>query len=134
MRLLHIVIEYSSPISDLLKVYTSYIRSLCEQSAVVWHSGLTQENEDDIERVQKTALKIIFGQKYVNYENALQLSNLTSLKERREKLCLNFAKSCLKNDMTKDLFPLNNIVYENIRKQKNTRSIMEIPRECSNHQ
>ena len=57
MRLLHKVIEFGYPIEDLIQVYILYLRSLCEQSAVVCHSSLTVENEDDIERVQKTALK-----------------------------------------------------------------------------
>ena len=95
-------------ISDLVNIYILYIRSLCEQSAVVWHSMLTIENEQDLERVQKTALKIIYRNSYENYENALEMSNLKSLKDRRKDLCLTFAKRCLKNEATKDLFPLNN--------------------------
>ena len=35
------------------------IRSKIEQSAVVWHSSLTKKNKRDLERVQKSALKII---------------------------------------------------------------------------
>ena len=108
MRLLHKVIEFGYPIEDLIQVYILYLRSLCEQSAVVWHSSLTVENEEDIERVQKTALKIIFKNKYVSYENALVLSGLKTLKERRKDLCLTFAKRCVKNDKTRDMFPLNN--------------------------
>ena len=37
MRLLHKVIEFGYPIEDLIQVYILYLRSLCEQSAVVWH-------------------------------------------------------------------------------------------------
>ena len=32
---------------------------------------------------------------------------LAKLSERREKMSLKFVKSCAKNDLTKDLFPLN---------------------------
>ena len=69
---------------------------------------LTIENEQDLERVQKTALKIIYRNSYESYENALKISNLKTLKDRRKDLCLTFAKRCLKNETTKDLFPLNN--------------------------
>ena len=69
---------------------------------------LTIENEQDLERVQKTALKIIYKNSYENYENALEMSNLKTLKDRRKDLCLTFAKRCLKNEARKDLFPLNN--------------------------
>ena len=108
MRLLHKMIEFGYTTEDLIHVYILYLRSLCEQSAVVWHSSLTVENEEDIERVQKTALKIIFKTQYKSYDNALVLSGLKTLKDRRKDLCLTFAKRCLKNDKTSDMFPLNN--------------------------
>ena len=34
---------------------------------------------------------------------------LAKLSDRREKLSLKFAKSCAKNELTKELFPLNSI-------------------------
>ena len=34
--------EFSVPLKDLVKIYTLYIRSVVENSAVVWHSSLTQ--------------------------------------------------------------------------------------------
>ena len=83
MRLLHKMIEFGYDTSELLHIYILYIRSVCEQSAFLWHSSLTIENEDDIERVQKTALEIIYGKQYENYENALKMSNLYTLKDRR---------------------------------------------------
>ena len=74
---------------------------------MVWHSSLTQENCSNIERVQKTALRIILQREYSTYESALEENDLDTLNVRREKLCLNFAKKCLKNPHTKDLFPVN---------------------------
>jgi hypothetical protein len=43
----------------------------------------------------------------VDYSSALQLTGLESLYERRTQLSLNFAKKCLRNSKTSDLFPLN---------------------------
>ena len=74
----------------------------------VWHSSLTQVNSEDLERVQKSAVRIILGEKYTTYEEGLQSLMLAKLSDRREKLYLKFAKKCLKNDLTSDLFPLNN--------------------------
>ena len=102
MGLLHKLIEFGVPKKDLILIYTLFIRSICEQSAVVWHSSLTQENRNNIERVQKTALKIILRNEYKTYESALVEVNLKNLDTRRETLCLNFAKSCLKNIQTKN--------------------------------
>ena len=86
-----------------------YIRSILEQSSVVWHSSLTQENSEDLERVQKASVKLILGRNYENYEDALIKADLESLKTRREELCKLFVKKCVKsdNDRVKSLFPEN---------------------------
>ena len=92
---------------------------------MVWHSSLTQENSEDLERVQKSATKIIMGDKYENYENALEEINLQTLYERRENLCLTFAKKCLENEKMKDMFPLNyksNIQVRNREKYEVTNA------------
>ena len=98
MELLRKVAEFTSSIEDKKTIYVLYIRSILEQSCVVWHSSLTQENSEDIERVQKAAIRIILGQKYEKYEDALIKVNLDSLKERREKLCEKFAQKCVDSD------------------------------------
>ena len=49
-------------------------------------------NEIDLERVQKSALKLILKEKYHNYITALLSLNIESLYDRREQLCLKFAK------------------------------------------
>ena len=61
----------------------------------------------DIERVQKAAVKIIMGNKYQGYEQALKFLKLDSLKERRLKMALRFAKRSLKLEQFSKLFPLN---------------------------
>ena len=56
-------------------------------------------------------MRIILKEKYTSYEAALEASGLECLVERRERLCLKFAKACLKNDQVKDIFPLNETEY-----------------------
>ena len=41
-----------------------FIRSIMENSAVVWHSSLSENNRNDLERVQKSAVKIILDELY----------------------------------------------------------------------
>ena len=53
MELLRRVASFGTPSEDLKIIYTLFIRSLLEQSATVWHSSLTQDNINDLERVQK---------------------------------------------------------------------------------
>ena len=74
---------------------------------MVWHSGLTEKNKRDLERVQKSALKIILKDRYKNYKNTLNVMNMDSLEVRRENLCLKFAKACVKNEKLSDMFPRN---------------------------
>ena len=64
MEILRRVSSFGAPIEDLKDIYVLFVRSLLEQSAVVWHSSLTKENEQDLERVQKNAFRIILKHNY----------------------------------------------------------------------
>ena len=121
MRILHKISEFSAPVEDMVTIYISYIRSLLEQSCSVWHSGLTVEKCEDLERVQKSALRIILKDDYKSYEQALETLMLARLSERREQMCLKFAKNCVKNDLTSDLFPLNTAESIGTRNQEKYR-------------
>ena len=59
MCLLRAVLKCNPPISDLRSIYIQYIRSIIEQSCILWHSSLTQKNIEDIERLQKNAFRTI---------------------------------------------------------------------------
>ena len=79
-----------------------------EQSSTVWHSSLTRENSDDLERVKKAAIRIILGPRYQGYLRELELLCLDTLFMRREKLCLNFARKSVKSKKKlNNIFPLN---------------------------
>ena len=78
---------------------------MLEQSAVVWHSSLTQQNIEDLDRVQKSACKIILNNKYESYDKALISLNLEKLSERRQKLCKDFAVKADRNKIID--FPKN---------------------------
>ena len=89
-----------------------FVRSQLEKSVAVWHSGLTNLNKEMIERVQVASMKSIFKKQYSNYKEALKIANLTTLDFRREKMCLKFAKDCLKIDKLKKMFPLKTKDHE----------------------
>ena len=107
MRLLHKLVDFGVPQEDLVNIYILYIRSILEQSCQVWHSSLTLDNFQDLERVQKNALRIILKDEYLSYSNALTITGLSTLFVRRAELCLKFAKSCVKKSETKNMFPVN---------------------------
>ena len=98
MIILHKLFEFRLPMEEMINIYILYIRSILESSAVVWHSSITKSEEIKIERVQKTALKIILASKYENYMTALEKSGLKTLSERRKILCKKFAKNCIKTE------------------------------------
>ena len=106
MELLRKVASFGTNMEEKRNIYILFIRSILEQSCVVWHSSLTEENEQDLERIQKSAVRIILGRDFSNYEDALIKTNLESLKTRREELCIKFAKKCLRSEKTKDMFPV----------------------------
>ena len=71
MTLLQKLYSFNLPVEDLVNIYILYIRSLVEQNVAVWNSIITQEEKEDIERVQKVALRIILKENYADYNNAL---------------------------------------------------------------
>ena len=63
MQFLHRAKKFTNNVSDLKKIYMLQVRSKLDQSAVVWHNSITRKNSGDLERVQKSALKVILGKK-----------------------------------------------------------------------
>ena len=71
MELLRKVSSFGTSKEEKRNIYILFIGSILEQSSVVWHSSLTKQNEDDLERVQKSAIRIILGKDYEKYDEAL---------------------------------------------------------------
>ena len=100
---------------DLIDVYKLFIRSLLEYCCVAFHSSLNLDNIQDIEKIQKTALRVIFGEDYQDYQSALRQSGLDTLHSRRESRCLNFALKCVKHPLNSRLFPLQQTLVNDLR-------------------
>ena len=90
--------------TDLIDVYIKQIRSVLELAVPVWHGRINLTEQLDIERIQKSVGHIILGEAYVSYKDALKRLNLESLKARRDRLCLNFAKKAEKHSKFKSWF------------------------------
>ena len=97
--------KFNCPKIHSLRVYLSFIRPLLEYACPVWHSQLSNELSDKIESVQKRSLRIIYKEGKIPYSFLLKAARITTLKERREKICLLFAKSVISNPRTEDLLP-----------------------------
>ena len=93
MSLLRKLSEFGASEEDKKTVYILFVRSLLEQSAVVWGSSLTLENKEDLERCQRNSVRLIDKQ-YQTYEKSLIKLKLKTLLVRREELSYKFAKKC----------------------------------------
>ena len=120
MEILRKLSSFNAPVKDMVVTYFLYIRSILEQSCVIWHSTLSEEDNVNLERVQKNALRNILKEKYENYENARKVLKIETLYERRENLLKVFGKKCLLLKQTKELFPLNDrdLIMQTRKKEK----------------
>ena len=83
LYMLYIMKKYRPPRKQLVQIYTTYIRPLLEYCAPVFHAGLTASQANQLERVQKRALKLIGGFDG-SYRQLLEDLQLESLVDRRD--------------------------------------------------
>ena len=70
----------------------------------VWNPALTRGDATLIERVQKSALRVILGDQYLSYNQAMATLELDNLESRREKLCVTFASKSAKHEKYSEWF------------------------------
>ena len=113
MIILRNLIQFPISREDLVLIYCQYIRVILEFNSNVWFSSITDDESEDIERVQKNACRLILKGEYSDYKSALETLKLDNMKERRVYLAKRFAKKCTKLDEMKDLFkPTSNKQHE----------------------
>ena len=105
---------------ELVDAYCKEVRSVLELAVPVWHPGITNEQSMKIERIQKSSLSAILGKNYISYENALKISGLKFLSERRDDICLKFICKNMESP---------NPLLEKMEKMHNTRSDQNLAKE-----
>jgi hypothetical protein len=73
MQLLRKVWSFGSSQQEMVHLWKVFCRSVLEQSCVLWDSGLSLENREDLERTQKVFAKLVLEEDYKNYKNALDV-------------------------------------------------------------
>jgi len=112
---------------DLLRIYISVIRPVVEYACPVWHTNLPKYLSDNIELIQKRALRTIYPG--YHYEMCLDKSNITTLAARRDTLCIDyFNKMKHSSHKLNKLLPDNRDVPYNLR----TLNILPVPRARTN--
>jgi len=75
------------PHAQLLHFYLVVIRPVLEYAAPVWHHLITKTQTEQIETIQRRAIRIIYSYTYdMPYTNALYIAQISSLADRREQL------------------------------------------------
>ena len=93
--------------AGLLKIYFSVLRPAVEYCSTVYHSSIPQYMSDRLERLQKQAIRIIYGPG-VDYNRLVSSGVLETLEERRTKACIRFANRAVLNPRFGDRwFPRN---------------------------
>ena len=67
MQLIRELQSFGASNEEMVHFWTLFCRSVLEQSCVVWGTSLTQENNEDLERTQKTFSKLVLKEKYKDY-------------------------------------------------------------------
>lgn len=112
---------------ELVQVYKTMIRPLAEYGCPAYHSSLTDEQDERLERLQDHALKCIFGPEK-SARKLRGLAGLTTLRERREELVLKFATKCANDPAFDHWFP-RRVTGRNTR-NKNTETYLEEKARC----
>ena len=105
----------------LIDIYQKHVRSVLELAVPAWHGAISQDERNEIERVQKAAHHIVLGEQYLSYRSALKHTGMDTLDSRRDKLCRKFAKKAEKNPKHKKWFKPSH-------KPANTRQ--KVPKYC----
>ena len=74
------------------------MRSILEFGTPIWHSSISEHDADRIEQVQKKVFRLVLQKQYKSYEEACLTFKTQSLKNRREQLCLKFARKEVKRE------------------------------------
>ena len=91
---------------ELVLVYRSTILPIADYCCPAYHSMLTNQQDQVLERTQIGALRSIFGYSFT--ANQLrQDSGVETLRDRRIRLTDKFARGCLKSERFKKWFPEN---------------------------
>jgi len=81
LHFLKVLKRCSLSTSDLLYFYTSAVRPWLEYACPTWHTSLTSDQSNQMERIQIRALKIILNSNCIDYENLCLIHNLETVNE-----------------------------------------------------
>ena len=104
---------------ELVRVYKVVLRPVHDYLCTVYHSMMTDAQDEEVERLQAHALKYIFGWKQ-SYVQLRALADVETLRARRIALSDKFAQKCLGSTRFSKWFPLKTGVRASSRNTGST--------------
>ena len=103
--------------SELVTVYKTSILPIADYCDVVYHSLLSDDQDEALERAQVGALRPMFDYK-LSGRKLRKLAGVTMLRERRISHCVRFAAKYAASGRFSDLFPLREVArnFQEIRR------------------
>ena len=95
---------YKRQEEELVRAYKTCVRPVADYLDVVYHAALPDDLDEELDRLQNRALKIIFGAQHWG-RTLRKLAGVTTLRERRALHCDKFAKSCAESGRFSSWFP-----------------------------
>ena len=89
---------------ELVQAYKVIVRPIAEYCLVVYHSMITDQQDEAIERLQSAALLYIYGYG-LPYANMREKSGIQTLRSRRIEACDKFATTCAASTRFNHWFP-----------------------------
>ena len=91
---------------ELVRVYLSSVVPIADYCCAVYHSMLTDEQDEALENAQVAALRAIFGDYKLSARKLREKSGVKTLRQRRIEQCDKFAAKCAASDKFSHWFPL----------------------------
>ena len=102
---------------QLLNLWIQKGRSELEFASPVFFSRLTEDQNKQIEKIQRMALAIILQNDYKSYSSALNILSQKTLADRRQEAAIRFGEKCLVNPRHADMFIRNDAVQEDVSRR-----------------
>ena len=105
------------PDKDIAAVFASTIRPAIEYACPVYSPMLTKSQAEDLEKMQRRVLKVIYGHK-TSYRDALSKAGIPTMSDRRASICERFANKTSASPQWSRWFPLNPEQNYNLRRKQ----------------
>ena len=104
----------------LIDVLQKQVLSALQLGVAAWESLLSSQERTDLERLLKVSLRIIWGQDYISYKQALSDSKLLNMQQTRDKTVNKFLRKSIKHPKFRKWFCIQDKFQIETRRPRTT--------------